>query len=52
MPLAIWVDDWQMQCCGESFSVGGCRPLDVAGGRFGGVRRRRGWRMCQGDRFP
>ncbi|MFE7457746.1 DUF6578 domain-containing protein [Streptomyces sp. NPDC057554] len=22
MTLTIWVDDWQMQCCGESFTPG------------------------------
>ncbi|WP_017239087.1 DUF6578 domain-containing protein [Streptomyces sp. SS] len=22
MTLTIWVDDWQMQCCGESFASG------------------------------
>ncbi len=22
MTLTVWVDDWQMQCCGESFAVG------------------------------
>ncbi|MFF8649811.1 DUF6578 domain-containing protein [Streptomyces griseoluteus] len=22
MTLTIWVDDWQMQCCGEDFAVG------------------------------
>ncbi|GEB58898.1 DUF6578 domain-containing protein [Streptomyces gardneri] len=22
MTLTIWVDDWQMQCCGESFAPG------------------------------
>ncbi|MFD5326075.1 DUF6578 domain-containing protein [Streptomyces sp. NPDC127092] len=22
MTLTVWVDDWQMQCCGESFSPG------------------------------
>ncbi|MYV42328.1 hypothetical protein GT030_26535 [Streptomyces sp. SID1328] len=23
MTLTIWVDDWQMQCCGQNFAVGG-----------------------------
>ncbi|MEU3008687.1 MULTISPECIES: DUF6578 domain-containing protein [unclassified Streptomyces] len=23
MTLTIWVDEWQMQCCGESFASGG-----------------------------
>ncbi|WP_130337701.1 DUF6578 domain-containing protein [Streptomyces sp. BK022] len=22
MMLTVWVDDWQMQCCGEDFAVG------------------------------
>ncbi|MFJ6844077.1 DUF6578 domain-containing protein [Streptomyces griseoluteus] len=22
MTLTVWVDDWQMQCCGEDFAVG------------------------------
>lgn len=22
MDLVVWVDDWQMQCCGDPFSVG------------------------------
>ena len=22
MGLTVWVDNWQMQCCGEPFSVG------------------------------
>ncbi|MFF7385757.1 DUF6578 domain-containing protein [Streptomyces griseoluteus] len=22
MTLTIWVDDWQMHCCGEDFAVG------------------------------
>jgi hypothetical protein len=26
MSLTVWVDDWQMQCCGERFSVGDVVP--------------------------
>ncbi|MDX3453844.1 hypothetical protein PV396_18150 [Streptomyces sp. ME02-8801-2C] len=22
MTLTIWVDDWQMKCCGETFAMG------------------------------
>jgi hypothetical protein len=33
MRATVWVDDWQMQCCGEAFSVGDrvswrCAPVD------------------------
>ncbi|MFF8710386.1 DUF6578 domain-containing protein [Streptomyces sp. NPDC015184] len=38
MTLTIWVDDWQIQCCGERFAPGGRRLVDAAGGRSGGVR--------------
>lgn len=22
MPLTVWVDDWQLQCCGDPFAIG------------------------------
>ncbi|MFI1655511.1 DUF6578 domain-containing protein [Streptomyces sp. NPDC020472] len=27
--MTVWVDDWQMQCCGEGFASGGVVPWDL-----------------------
>ncbi|MFB7515311.1 DUF6578 domain-containing protein [Streptomyces sp. NPDC056144] len=40
MALTIWVDDWQMQCCGESFGLGDVvswRLLEVDPGDYADI---------------
>ncbi|WP_030688109.1 DUF6578 domain-containing protein [Streptomyces globisporus] len=29
MAVTVWVDDWQMQCCGEGFASGGVVSWDL-----------------------